>query len=469
MRRRLIVVFLVPLVAILLTLGGATAWSTTRSIQQEFYAEQLGDLGYFVTSARQALRSGSATVIDAEARRFTEVYGIDVVVFDLAASIWAGSGTTEVLPEQEAERVRLALSGRRAEAPGPVFPWSVADASLVEPVFDDGDVIGAVMVSADGAAPRTQILQQILVLTFVALVSVVLGILLVFRLARWVLAPVRRLDEAMVAIERGEMDARVSEDTGPPELRRMTRVFNGMADEIERVMTRQQEFALNASHELRNPLNALLLRVEHLATGLGREWRHDVEETREEGRRMARILETLLGLARGGRGDSTISAVDLTTLVARRTEAWREVAGQRGIAMRTSGEETVMSVTDRTIVESALDAVIDNAVKYSPERSVVDIGILHDARYCRITVRDHGPGLTREQAAFATDRFWRGDRDDSVTGSGLGLAIATDLLSSVGGELVVSTPDDGGLLVTFILPDYALEGGVDAATEGDRV
>ncbi len=61
----------------------------------------------------------------------------------------------------------------------------------------------------------------------------------------------------------------------------MTRVFNGMADEIERVMTRQQEFALNASHELRNPLNALLLRVEHLATGLGREWDHDVEETRK--------------------------------------------------------------------------------------------------------------------------------------------------------------------------------------------
>ncbi len=50
----------------------------------------------------------------------------------------------------------------------------------------------------------------------------------------------------------------------------MAQVFNGMADEIERVMTRQQEFALNASHELRNPLNALLLRVEHLATDSGR-------------------------------------------------------------------------------------------------------------------------------------------------------------------------------------------------------
>ncbi|MBO0981385.1 HAMP domain-containing sensor histidine kinase [Microbacterium sp. SD291] len=457
MRRRLVVVFLVPLVAILLSLGGATVWSATRSTQQAFYTEQLGDVGYFVTSARQALLSGSATVIDAEAWRFNEVYGIDVVVFDLTGGVWAAGGTVaEILPEDDAARVRLALSGRRAEVPEPVFPWTVADASLVEPVFDDGDVIGAVMVSTDVEAPRSEIRLQILILSLVAIVSIALGVLLVFQLARWVLSPVRRLDDAMVAIERGEMDARVAEDTGPPELRRMTRVFNGMADEIERVMTRQQEFALNASHELRNPLNALLLRVEHLATGLGDEWRDDVEETREEGRRMARILETLLGLARGGRGDSTFSAVDLATLAARRADAWREVAARRGIVVRSTGAGPVMSVTDRTIVESALDAVIDNAVKFSPGGSAVEVGAHRDAGACRVTVRDRGPGLTREEAAYATDRFWRGDGGAEAPGSGLGLAIATDLLAAIGGELAVDSPDGGGLLVSLLIPDGAV-------------
>ncbi|MGJ0388731.1 sensor histidine kinase [Microbacterium sp. CGR1] len=458
MRRRLIVVFLVPLVAILLSLGGAAAWSATRSIQQAFYTEQLGDVGYFVTSARQALRSGSATVIDAEVRRFEQVYGIDVVVFDLTGSVWAaGNRNAEVLAEDEAALVRLALSGRRADAPEPVFPWGTAESSIVEPVFDDGDVIGAVMVSADVEAPRTEIVQQILVLAIVSIVSIGLGVLLVFQLARWVLSPVRRLDEAMIAIERGEMDARVAEDTGPPELRRMTRVFNGMADEIERVMTRQQEFALNASHELRNPLNALLLRVEHLSTGLDPGWDDDVEETREEGRRMARILETLLGLARGGRADTTISAVDLSTLATRRAEAWREVASQRQIRTRATGGDPVMSVTDRTIVESALDAVIDNAVKFSPSGAVVEICAHRDGDLCRLTVRDHGPGLTPEQAANAADRFWRSDDSGDTPGSGLGLAIATDLLGSIGGELRVESPDSGGLLVTLLLPDGAAE------------
>lgn len=232
----------------------------------------------------------------------------------------------------------------------------------------------------------------------------------------------------------------------------MTRVFNGMADEIERVMTRQQEFALNASHELRNPLNALLLRVEHLATGLGEEWRDDVEETREEGRRMVRILETLLGLARGGRPETTVAEVDLDAVATRRVEAWREVAARRGILLRSTGRAPVLSITDRTIVESALDAVIDNAVKYSPAGSAIDVEATVVDDLCCVAVRDEGPGLTREEVAFATDRFWRSDETGDTPGSGLGLAIATDLLAVIGGRLSVEARDGGGLQVSLLIP-----------------
>lgn len=249
------------------------------------------------------------------------------------------------------------------------------------------------------------------------------------------------------------MDARVDVDTGPPELRRMTRVFNGMADEIERVFARQQEFAANASHELRNPLNALLLRVEHLATGLGSEWDADVEETRQEGRRMAEILETLLALTRSGRGDSTFSAVDLTALAARRAGAWREVAAQRGITLHAGGGGPVLSVTDRMIVESALDALIDNAVKFSPRGGVVELQARREGDECSVSVRDHGPGLSPEQLGQATDRFWRGADGDDVPGTGLGLAIATDLMRSIGGDLLVAAAEDGGLQVTLRMRD----------------
>lgn len=450
MRTRLVVVFLVPLIAVMLALGAAAGWGAARGIQQGFYASQLGDLAYFVTSARQGLLSGSTTVVEGEAKRYREVYGIEVAVFDLTGAVWASSGDAGAVSEHDqTEKVRLALSGRRAEPPATVLPWEMTDTVLVEPVFDDGDVVGAVLLAADVDAPRAAIAQQILILVTAVVAAIGLGVLLVFLLARWVLSPVRRLDDAMIAIEHGEMDARVAEDTGPPELRRMTRVFNGMAGQIERTMARQQEFALNASHELRNPLNALLLRVENLATGLGPEWDADVEETREEGRRMTRILETLLGLARTDRADSTFSAVDLTTLAARRAEAWRDVAAQRGVTFRPSAGPAVMSVTDRMVVESALDAVIDNAVKYSPDDGVIEIDARRRDDVCVITVRDHGPGLPPEEAANATDRFWRGTSD--LPGSGLGLAIASDLLASIDGDIAVAPADGGGLAVSLLV------------------
>ena len=170
---------------------------------------------------------------------------------------------------------------------------------------------------------------------------------------------------------------------------------------------------------------------------------------------MVRILETLLGLARGGRSDSTISAVDLATLASRRTDAWRDVAAGRAIALHRVGGASVMSVTDRTIVESALDAVIDNAVKFSPAGTVVEVGAWRDGGVCRITVSDQGPGLTEEQAASAADRFWRSDDSRSTPGSGLGLAIATDLLASVGGELAVSSAEGEGLTVSLLIRDGA--------------
>ena len=450
MRTRLIVVFLVPLVGVLLALGGAYAWSAARSVQQEFYAERLGDLGYFVTSARQALRSGNATVIEGEIDRYHELYGARLAVVDRSGTPWVSRGLdSNVLDEAATDKVLLALSGRRGETPQAVLPWLFTEAVMVEPVFDDGDVIGTVMLSTSMDAPRDTITRQWVLLAGASALAIAIGLLVVNRLASWVLQPVRRVDEAMEAIEQGHMEARIADDTGPPELRRMIALFNRMAEEIERVVSRQQEFALTASHELRNPLNALLLRVESLATGLDEEWESDIEATRDEGRRMTQILDALLGLARGGGGTSVLTSVDLSELVARRIDAWQQVAAQDRVRFELRLEQSLPTLTDAIIVESAFDAVIDNALKYAPPSSKIEVSTEDSAEHSEIVVRDHGPGIDAADLERATDRFWRGAGSDQKPGSGLGLAIASDMLASVGGQLRVSAPPSGGLTVTF--------------------
>ncbi len=450
MRARLFVVFLVPLVGVLLALGGAYAWSAARSVQQEFYAERLGDLSYFVTSARQALRSGNGAVIEGEVERYHELYGARVAVIDRSGTPWVSSGfDSKALDEESSERVFLALSGRRGETPGAVLPWLFTEAVMVEPVFNDGDVIGAVLLSTSMDAPRATITRQWVLLVLVSVASIAAGLLIVNRLASWVLQPLRRVDEAMEEIEKGHMEARIADDTGPPELRRMIRLFNRMAEEIERVVSRQQEFALNASHELRNPLNALLVRVEYLATGLPEDWEGDIEATREEGRRMAQILDALLGLARSGQEGGSFGEVDLAELAERRVAAWSEVAAQKRVFFTVRTGRRMLATTDAIIVESAFDAVVDNAVKYSPSGSRIEVSVEEFDGGSEIVVRDHGPGIDEEELERMTDRFWRGERTRDKPGTGLGLAIASDLLASAGGQLRVETVEPRGLRVTL--------------------
>ena len=469
MRTRLFGVFLAPLICILLALGGAYAWSAGRTIQQEFATQQLGDLSYFATEARQALRAENPTAIEGELARYSSLFGAQAVVVDRAGAPWAsGAEQAPVIDDAGGEQLALALSGRRSERPPAVWPWSPAVAPMAEPIFDDGVVIGAVLISASTDAARTQTLTQWVLLLSASIIIILLLGVVVSRLANWVLRPMLRVDHAMAAIEQGDMEARIDDDTGPPEMQRMIRVFNQMADEIERVVSRQQEFVMNASHELRNPLGALTLRVESLATGLDASWADEIEETREEGRRMSRLLDTLLFMAKAMQKDSPFAPVDLGGLARDRADAWRAVAERKGVGIGVSGDAGVWSVTDRTAVESALDAVLDNAVKFAPAGTAIEVDVRqHGASAggdgggeygtgCAISVRDHGPGLDPDEIERAAGRFWRSPRDQNVPGSGLGLAIATDLLASLGGHVRVAAADGGGLEVELRLPGGGL-------------
>ncbi|AYY13260.1 HAMP domain-containing protein [Actinobacteria bacterium YIM 96077] len=453
MRARLIVVFIIPLIALFAVLGVAYGRSVALAAQQELFVDRLDDTGYLVTSARQALRSDDPTVIDGELERYREVYGIEAAVLDRAGDMWVSSGlNTLALDDNAMSVVQTALAGRRSEAPQSVLPWTFDDLVVAEPIFDAGDLIGAVVTSSSTDAVARDVLRQWGVLALGGLLAIGASLFLVSRLANWVLRPIRRVDSAMTEMWHGHMEARISDTTGPPELRHMIAMFNAMAEEVEHLIHRQQEFVSNASHELRNPLNALLLRIEHLAMGVPEEWADEAERAREEGRRMTRILDALLMLARGQHSEPETSPVDLRALVERRLDAWQPISEQHDVALRLHDDTAVWGMVDEIVIESAFDAVLDNAVKYSPARSSVDVSVTNGDEMVEIAVRDHGPGLPGDELARVDERFWRGSPHQEVAGSGLGLAIATEFLASCGGTLGVAPADSGGLVVTLRMP-----------------
>ena len=99
-----------------------------------------------------------------------------------------------------------------------------------------------------------------------------------------------------------------------------------------------------------------------------------------------------------------------------------------------------------------LDALLDNAVKFSPVGGEITVGTGVDGDRVLVSVRDRGPGLNPDELERATDRFWRSPAHHNLDGSGLGLAIAAGTLRRCGGELVLELPAGGGLRVLARLP-----------------
>lgn len=461
MRTRLAIILFVPCVLVLALLGTAYAGNVARANQQEVYLDRLADAGYLVITARQSLAADDPAIVEGDLDRYREVYGADAAVVDQSGATWATNG----LDVDEVDERQAALAGRRGEAVLSSLPWKADRVVVAEPVYDGGDLVGAVVTVSEASEVSRTIWSSWGILVAAGVAMCVLAVVIAHRTAGWVLRPVRAVDTAMGEIGRGRLDARIPPSTGPPELREVITRFNAMAARVEHSMQRQQEFVSNASHELRNPLNALMLRVEDLALSTPPEHATEVAHVRAEAVRMAHILDALLLLADDANLAAAAHPVDVAELVGRRVESWRLLAVGRELYLADTVPDSAWAEVNEIVLECAFDAVMDNAVKFSPDGGRIDVSVtLADddpagAGAVRVTVRDHGAGVPPEELERLAERFWRSPGHGTVRGSGLGLAIASELLATGGGGLRLALPRSGGLEVRLQVPALGARDG----------
>ncbi len=453
MRTRLSIFLFLPSLALLLLLGLAYVASAARSDQQEIYVDRLRDASYLTIVARQSLLADDPELVAADLRRYQEVYGIEAAVLDSSGRPWASNG----LAVDDVEARYAALSGRRGELDPTALPWQVDRIVIAEPVYEGGDLVGAVVTASDVDYLSRGIWRNWGLIALFAVALVAGAVLIANRTAAWVLRPVGRVDQAMARIGHGQLEARIPDSVGPPELREVTSRFNQMAQRVEHLVRKQREFVHNASHELRNPLTALTLRVEELELALPREHAQDVAAVRAETVRLRHILDALLLLADDAAIAADAEPVDLVDLVTERVEAWRHLAPERELRLLASPSRPARAVVNTTAVECALDAVVDNALKFSPDDEPIEVTVTVRNGTIEIGVRDHGPGIPPDQLGSATERFWRSPGHTTVRGSGLGLAIASELLAPCGGAVGLELPDGGGLRVRLTVPEDEVE------------
>ncbi|MER6115157.1 HAMP domain-containing histidine kinase [Streptomyces sp. A0642] len=464
MRTRLLPLLIVLMAAVLLALGFPLAVSVAAAQQQRVVIDRIDDtarfaaLAQFITERTVGYDERRRT-LQGELATYDSVYGIRAGVFYRDDSAMAKAPASWILPvEGEGrEAFKEALLGRRSHDPPQVWPWQDGRVVVASPVVRDGDVIAVVVIDSPTGQMRAATLRGWVLIAAGEVIAMLVAVGAANRLTGWVLLPVRTLDAAAHDIASGRMRSRVAVSGGPPELRRLARSFNEMADNVEDVLEQQRAFVADASHQLRNPLAALLLRIELLALELP-EGNEEIASVRTEGKRLGQVLDDLLDLALAEHADADLQLTDIGALSSERVNSWRPVAEEKGVRLIADGLPAVTAWADPIALSSALDAVIDNALKFTPEDEEVRVTVASDSTRVTVVVADRGPGLTEQEMERVGDRFWRSSQHQNVRGSGLGLSISKALLAASAGSLACTRNEPHGLRVTVSVPRNGPQG-----------
>ncbi len=321
---------------------------------------------------------------------------------------------------------------------------------------------GAVLVARSDEPIDHRVHQFWLVL--VGLGVSVLGVSLAIssRLSRWVVDPLRRLDQQAAALGQGQLSARADTAHGPPEVVALADTFNEMADRLDELVRSQRRFVADASHQLRTPLTALRLRLETLGP--------DTAATRDaaldEVARLTRLVDGLLSLARAEGARPVREPVSVAAALAERHESWLPLATEQrvGLDLDVSGSASVTAHLVPGHLEQILDNLIDNALDVSPADSTVTLRAARVGAFVEIHVIDEGPGMTDEQRRDAFAPFWQSPTGRRSGSSGLGLAIAQQLARASQGSLRLDRSARGGIdAVVRFRADEDVKGRVPSA------
>jgi two-component system OmpR family sensor kinase len=283
------------------------------------------------------------------------------------------------------------------------------------------------------------------------LTAALTGLLFSAGLAWYLARPVRHLRDASRQLAAGRLDTRVGPRIGGrrDEIADLGRDFDHMAGKLQSLMNAQQRLLHDVSHELRSPLARM-----QVAIGLLRQNPDNGEQTlsrieRESGR-LDELVGQLLTLSRLEAGVALpMERIDLTQLL-------QEIAADARFEAGASGRRLTLTVADdlsltgnHEALHRALDNIVRNALRHTPEAAGVEIAALRTTDGIRISVCDTGPGVAKDRLASLFEPFMRLDDQAPRDGYGLGLAIARRAVEAHGGRIDAMNRPEGGLCVTL--------------------
>lgn len=296
-------------------------------------------------------------------------------------------------------------------------------------------------------------------LTAAVLVLSIAGLLIGLITRRALLLRIHGIRETVSAIIRGNLKHRLPTPGADDELNTLAHTINGMLEQIEHLVQGVRNVSNSIAHDLRTPLAELRSRLEELALvrpGPERTFA-EIDAAVADVDRVIHIFDALLRLAEidSGLRRSGFESLDLHDLAATSAEFYAPAAELKHVALVFHGKGPLPVWGDPVLLAQALSNLIDNALKYAPERGVIELSVQRRADgAAEISVLDDGPGIADGEKSKVLERFYRGDRSRGTPGVGLGLSLVQAIAKLHGGSLELSDRHPG-LAVVFAWPGDA--------------
>ena len=268
--------------------------------------------------------------------------------------------------------------------------------------------------------------------------AALLALAMVQVLAHGMTFPLREMVGAARAMAAGDYTRRVTA-TSRDEVGELARAFNTMAAELAEVDRMRRDLVANASHELRTPIGALRATLENVVDGVEQVDRATLDNMLGQVERLGRLVEQLLDLSKLESGAVPIarSRFRAARLVEQVVREWRPRAEERGVALESAVEASLVLDADEERMSQVLGNLVANAIRHSPAGGRVLLRATGRDGLARLEVVDEGPGIPPQEAERVFERFYRSDeaRSSADGGSGLGLAIARWIVDVHGGVI----------------------------------
>jgi two-component system phosphate regulon sensor histidine kinase PhoR len=229
--------------------------------------------------------------------------------------------------------------------------------------------------------------------------------------------------------------------------------------QLRQLNSMRRDFISNLSHELRTPVSVIRANSETLLDG-ALENKKDAKVFSKailhNAERLSSMVADLIDLSRIDYGDLkfNVTTINLDSFIDSFIASMESVTKKKSISLMYTSNHSSLIKADSQALERVMNNLIDNAFKYSPKDSLIEISTSENNEYIKVMVSDNGSGIAKSDQVYIFDRFYRtaSARASDNQGSGLGLAIVKNLINSLNGEVGVNNRSEGGTVFWFTLP-----------------